>query len=55
MPHGSPNLGKIARVISVVLPRALLLFVQRDIPLNQQAALGPIGGCGFPRHLWRAR
>ena len=39
MPPGGPNLGKIACVISVVLPHARLLFVQRVTPLpNQQGA-----------------
>ena len=39
MPWGGPNLGKIACVISVVLPHARLLFVQCDAPLpNQQGA-----------------
>ena len=39
MPRGSPNLGKTARVISVVLPHVHLLFVQRDSSLlNQQGA-----------------
>ena len=33
MPHGSPNLGKIARVISITLPYVSLPFVQRDSPL----------------------
>ena len=33
MPHGGQNLGKIACVISTVLPHASLLFVQRDAPL----------------------
>ena len=32
MPHGGPNLGKTASVISAVLPHALLLFVQRVVP-----------------------
>ena len=30
MPHGGPNLGKIARMISVVLSHVGLLFVQCD-------------------------
>ena len=39
MPHGGLKLGKIACLISVVLPHAHLLFVQRDVPLpNQQGA-----------------
>ena len=33
MTQGGPNLGKNACVISAVLPRARLLFVQRDAPL----------------------
>lgn len=39
-PHGGLNLGKIARVISVMLPHVGLLFVQRDSPLpNQQGVI----------------
>ena len=52
MPDSGLNLGKMARVICAMLPRALLLFVQRDIPPpNQQGALRPKGGLGSPRHL----
>ena len=40
MPHGGPNLGKIACVIPVMLPCIGLLFAQRDSPLpNQQGAI----------------
>ena len=39
-PHGSPNLGKTARVISTAPPYVTLLFVQRDSRLsNQQGAI----------------
>ena len=37
MTRGGLNLGKIARVISVVLPHTPLLFVQHDIPLVEPA------------------
>ena len=41
MPRGGPNLGKIARVIPIVLPHAPLLFVQHDIP-PAEPARGPL-------------
>ena len=55
-PRGGPNLGKTARVICVVLCDASPLFVQRAHPPTEpKGAHGPIGGRGFPRHLWHAK
>ena len=49
MPRGGLNLGKTARVISIVLCYASQLFVQRaHPPVEPKGALGPIGGRGFP-------
>ena len=49
MPHGGPNLGKTARVISVVLCYASPLFVQRAHPPTEpKGAHGSIGGRVFP-------
>ena len=49
MPRGGLNVGKIAHVISVVLPHSRTLFVQRDIPLpNQQGAFWSHRWSWFP-------
>ena len=37
MPHGGPNLGKIAYVIVAALSHARLLFLQRGIPPAEPA------------------
>jgi hypothetical protein len=50
MPRGGPNLGKIAYVISVVLPpRSSALCAMRHPPCRtRKGPLGPIGGRDFP-------
>ena len=56
MPCGGPNLGKTACVIFVMLCYALRSSCNMLFPLpNHKGADGPIGGRGFPRHLWHAR
>ena len=56
MPRSGLNLGKTARVISVMLSQAHLLFVNATSSCRtSKGPPGPIGGRGFLRDLWCAR